>query len=397
MVDLRANISRDDGLGEADDVKLAHSSRIILIAGALLLIGLGWAYFARLDEVTTGNGRVVPTMREQVIQTLQGGILAELYVRQDEIVEADQILAQLDPTQTESELEENASRYRASLARSARLTAEVDGTELKFSDELKAFPELIRAETDLYNSRLDKLKDTQSWLDEAMTLAKRELDINVSLNEIGASSNVEVIRLRRQLVDLELKRGDVQAEYTVQAREELSKANGEVQSLSSTVRGGSDSLQRLTIRSPVRGIVKNIEVTTRKGVIPPNGKLMEIVPLDDQLLIEARISPRDVAFIHVDQAAKVKVTAYDYAIYGSLNGVVTSISADTIRDETNASNYYYRVFVKTSEDALENKIGERFPITPGMVATVDIQTGNKSVLEYLIKPFNKVGEALRER
>lgn len=208
---------------------------------------------------------------------------------------------------------------------------------------------------------------------------------------------MEVIRLKRQLVELQLKETEIQSDYIVKAREELAKANAEVESLSSVIRGRSDALARLTLRSPVRGIVKDIEVSTIGGVIPPNGKLMVIVPLDDQLLIEARISPRDIAYIHPDQPATVKITAYDYAVYGSLKGTVVSISPDTIQDETKPEEFYYRVFIKTETDALFNKNGSRFPIVPGMVATVDIHTGSKTVFEYLIKPFNRAGEALRER
>ena len=179
------------------------------------------------------------------------------------------------------------------------------------------------------------------------------------------------------------------------AREEFGKA--EADSLESVIKGRSDSLLRLTLRSPVRGIVKDVAVTTRGGVIPPNGQLMAIVPLDDQLLIEARISPRDEAFIYPSQEAKVKITAYDYSIYGGLDGEVTLISPDTIQDEVKPENYYYRVFIRTKTDSLANDQGTLFPIVPGMIATVDIKTGEKSVFEYLMKPINKSKEALRER
>src|SRR5690606_2549796 len=185
--------------------------------------------------------------------------------------------------------------------------------------------------------------------------------------------------------------------YMVRAREELAKANADVTSLSSVVRGRSDTLSRLTLRSPVRGIVQNIEVTTLGGVVPPNGRLMVIIPLDDQLMVEARISPRDIAYIHPGQKAKVKITAYDPSIFGDLDGEVRSISPDTMQDETNPQVYYYRVFIETVSDALENKAGERFAIVPGMIATVDIHTGSKTVFDYLAKPFNKAREALRER
>jgi len=397
MATLRAEGDQSWVFGEADDVRLTRSTRIIWIFAALLGIALVWAYFATLDEVSTGSGRVVPTMREQVIQSLEGGILAELQVRQDDIVEPGQILAKLDPTKTESNVGESAAKYRAALASSARLQAEVNQSALVFPDELNGYPELIAAETELYQARKKSLEESLRWIAESVALVRSELEINESLTNIGAASNVEVIRLKRQMVELQLKQVEVQSQYIVQAREELAKANAEVEALTSVVRGRADSLTRLTLRSPVRGIVKNIEVSTINGVIPPNGKLMDIVPLDDQLLIEARISPRDIAFIHPGQRASVKITAYDYAVYGGLDGSVTSISADTIQDETNPEIYYYRVFIQTQSDALVNDAGKRFPIVPGMIATADIHTGSKTVFEYLIKPFNRAQEALRER
>lgn len=383
--------------GGADDVRLTRSTRVVWFVFLFLAIALGWAYFARLDEVSTGAGRVVPTMREQSIQSLEGGILAALYVRQDDVVQPGQLLAQLDPTRNESNVEESAARYRAALASSARLSAEVNQTPLSFPSALDEFPELKVAETDLYDARRRSLDDSLHWIGESLDLVKSELKISETLSKVGAASNVEVLRLKRQMVDLELKQVDLKAEYVVRAREELAKANAEVEALSSVVKGRTDSLTRLKHYSPVKGIVKNIEVSTIGGVVPPNGRLMEIVPLDDELLIEARMSPRDIAFIHPDQRANVKITAYDYAIYGGLEGKVTSISPDTIQDETNPEIYYYRVFIRTSSDALVNKAGKRFPIVPGMVATADIHTGSKTVFEYLVKPLNRAGEALRER
>lgn len=383
--------------GEADDARLVRSTRIIVLAFVLVIAAGVWAYFAMLDEVSSGTGRVVPTSREQVIQSLEGGILAELNVRQDMVVWPGQVIARLDPTVTESEVGENAAKYRAALASSARLRAEVNQTALTFPAELDSFPDLVRAETDLYNARRESVEQTEKWIAESLVLLNDELSINTSLIAMGAASNVEVLRLKRQVVELEMKKVDTKAQYVVQAREELAKASAEVESLSSVIRGQRDALTRLTLRSPVRGIVKDIEVSTLGGVIPPNGKLMAIVPLDDKLLIEARIAPRDIAFIHPDQDASVKITAYDYAVYGDLKGKVTTISPDTMRDEADPEVYYYRVFIQTDADALINATGKRFPIVPGMVATVDIHTGAKTVFDYLVKPFNKASEALRER
>lgn len=383
--------------GSTDGARLKRSKRFVRLVFAFFAVLLIWAYLALLDEVSTGSGKVVPTSQEQVIQSLEGGVLAKLYVRQDDVVEPGQILAQLDPTVTEATLQESSAKYRAALASSARLTAEVNENDLEFPEELDAFPSLKASETKLYEARKRSLKDSLGWLVESKKLAQDELAISQSLTKMGAASNVEVIRLKRQLVELQLKETEIQSDYIVKAREELAKANADVESLSSVIRGRADSLARLTLRSPVRGIVKNIEVSTIGGVVPPNGKLMIIVPLDEQLLIEARISPRDIAYIHPDQPATVKVTAYDYAIYGSLKGKVVSISPDTIQDEVKPEEFYYRVFIKTETDALFNKSGERFPIVPGMVATVDIHTGSKTVMDYLIKPFNRAREALRER
>lgn len=394
-----ADASRgDDWLyGGDDQVRLSRAVTVVKLLALFVVVGLLWAYFAVLDEVSTGSGRVVPIRKEQIVQSLEGGIISALHVRENEVVEAGQLLAQLDPTMTASNVGESAAKYRASLASAARLTAEVNQQPLKFPAELDAFPDLIASETQLFEARRRNLNETLSWIATSTGLVREELEVNQSLSDIGAASSVEVIRLKRELAELELKKVETTAQYLVQAREELAKANADIASLSSVIDGRNDSLARLTIRSPVRGIVKNIEVSTIGGVVPPNGKLMDIIPLGDQLLIEARISPRDIAFIHPDQNATVKITAYDYAVYGALEGKVTTISPDTILDEADPKNHYYRVFVKSESDALVNKAGRRFPIAPGMIATVDIHTGEKTVLDYLIKPFNKAQEAMRER
>jgi adhesin transport system membrane fusion protein len=383
--------------GGDDSVKLTRAKRVVLVLTLLLATGLIWANYAVLEEVSTGTGRVVPISKEQVVQSLEGGIVSKLEVRENQIVEAGQMIAQFDPTITQSGVGEASAKYRAALASAARLIAEVNGQPLSFPDELQDEPALIASETQLYEARQHNLQETLSWIDKSVALAKKELAVNQDLSGIGAASTVEILRLEQQLAQLELKKVETSAQYIVQAREELSKANAEVNSLRSVVAGRRDSLSRLTVRSPVRGIVKNIEVSTIGGVVPPNGKLMDIIPLGDQLLVEARISPRDIAFIHPDQRATVKITAYDYSIYGALEGKVIAISPDTIQDEVDPEVYYYRVFVQTDSDALIGKAGQRNPIAPGMIATVDIDTGEKTVLDYLIKPFNKAREALRER
>ncbi|RYF83158.1 MAG: HlyD family efflux transporter periplasmic adaptor subunit [Comamonadaceae bacterium] len=386
------------GMDDFDEVRASRSGRVIWWVALFLAAFFAWAWFFEIDEVSSGVGKVIPSSREQRIQSLEGGILAELRVREGQIVDKGEVLAQLDPTRGESNVEESAARYRAALASSSRLRAEVDGqSSIVFPEELKAWPQLQAAEAALFRSRRASLNETVGGLGQALGLVRRELDITRSLVASGAASNVELIRLQRQGADLELKIAEARSGYMVRSREELAKADAEVKSLSSVVRGRADTLDRLTLHAPVRGIVKSLDVTTIGGVIPPNGSMMTLVPLDDQLLVEARVSPRDIAFIHPGQPALVKISAYDYSVYGGLPGQVVTIAPDTVRDEVRPEVVYYPVFVRTTADALVSKSGQRFPITPGMVATTDIRTGQKTVWDYLTKPLNRAREALRER
>ncbi|WP_313758743.1 HlyD family type I secretion periplasmic adaptor subunit [Atlantibacter hermannii] len=377
--------------------KLGRSSLLVWMIFLLLAGFLVWAKYFSLDEVSTGGGKVIPSSREQVVQSLEGGIIYDLRVREGDIVERGQLLAELDRTKTQSSVQESASRLRAALARAARLEAEVNDRTIKFPGEVINEKELVKTETELYISRKTSLDQGLIGLQQGISLVRQQLNMTEPLVKQGAASGVEVLRLKTQLNDLNNKITDLKSQYYVRAREELNRTNEEVEALRSVMRGREDSLTRLKMYSPVRGIVKNIEVTTVGGVIPPNGKLLTLVPMNDDMLIEARISPRDVAFIHPGQPALVKITAYDYAIYGGLPGEVTMISPDSIQDDVKRDIYYYRVYIRTKSNYLENKQKQRFPIFPGMVATVDIKTGSRTVLDYLIKPLNKVNEALRER
>lgn len=377
--------------------RLPRASLVAWSLFALLVVFITWASLFKLDEVTTGSGKVIPSSHEQVIQSLEGGIIHSLMVREGDIVELGQQLAQLDRTKTESSVLESESRLNAALATAARLKAEVNDTELAFPEELDDDVELVKQETALYQSRRESLEKGLAGLRQGAELVQRELSLTRPLVTQGAASKVEVLRLERQKNELENKITEMKNQYYVRAREELAKANAEIEAQRSVMKGREDSLTRLTFNAPVRGIVKDIDVTTVGGVIPPNGKLMSLVPLDDQMVVEAKISPRDVAFIHPGQKALVKITAYDYSIYGGLEGEVTMISPDTLQDEVKRDVYYYRVYIRTDSNHLTNKQGQEFPVFPGMIATVDIKTGSKTILDYLLKPLNKAKEALRER
>jgi len=385
-------------LADLNETRASGSARVVWLISVFLALFFGWAWFFEIDEVSSGAGKVIPSTREQVIQSLEGGILSKLNVREGQIVEKGQVLAQLDLTRSESSVEESAARYRAALAARARLQAEVDGkSSIDFSAELDNWPRLKASETALFQSHCAALNETVNGLKQALSLVRRELGITQSLMSSGAASSVESIRLQRQAAELELKIAEARANYMVKSREDLAKADADVKSLQSVVRGREDTLVRATLTAPVRGIVKHLDVTTIGGVVPPNGSLMTLVPLDDQLLVETRISPRDIAFIHPNQPALVKVTAYDYSIYGGLEGVVETIAPDTQRDEVKPEIVYYTVLVRTKSDVLIDKAGRSLPITPGMVTSTDIRTGRRTLWDYLTKPLSKAREALRER
>lgn len=380
-----------------NEVSLSGARRVILVIVIFLTLFAFWCCYFSIDEVSKGNGKVIPGSKEQVIQSLDGGVLERIYVKEGQIVEAGEILAQFDVVRTESSFEEYEAKYRALLAQQTRLRSEGNDTKLEFPESLNKFPALVEAETRLYNSRKQQFADAVKNIADARRLIKNELSINTRLAQEGASSTVEVIRLRRQLVDLNMKESELQSNYHVKSREELSKVSAEIAGMAHSLRGRQDLVSKSTLRSPVRGIIKDIEINTIGGTVPPNGAIMRIVPLDDTLLIEAQILPRDIAFIHPGQKARVKITAYDYSIYGDLLGEVITISPDTIKDEQKPDVVYYRAYIRTARDYLLNKQDKKLFISPGMVASVDIATGTKTIARYLIKPFNKVNEALTER
>ncbi|WP_235846169.1 HlyD family efflux transporter periplasmic adaptor subunit [Morganella psychrotolerans] len=359
-----------------------------------------WAWLSEISEVTKGSGKVIPSSKEQIIQSLDGGIITYIAIKEGDIVQAGQTLAMLDSTRTTSNLEESVAKYNTALAASVRLQAEVDknpSDKLLFPDELDNNPALKEYETKLWISRKHQFNQTIANLQKSQANISRQLNINRQLEKAGASSVMDILRLEKELIDLRSKEEEYIANFYVTSHQELAKIMAEVNSLTPLIKGRQDYVSRTVITSPVKGIVKNIQTSTIGGVVPPNGILMDIVPLEDTLIIEAKISPKDIAFIHPGQTAKVKITAYDYAIFGGLEGVVHVISPDTVKDEVKSDVTWYRIYVQTQSDHLVNKSGQSFAITPGMIATIEITTGSKTVLQYLIKPFNKVNEALRER
>lgn len=368
-----------------------------IIMAAILAFVL-WAGFAVLDEVAVGEGKVTPASKGQIIQSLEGGIVAELAVREGDIVEAGQKLATLDPVQARSSMEEALERIAALQAKAARLRAEMSASnEVVFPPEVAKGVAAVERERQLFFENRRAFKENVSNLREQLRLAEDELKIALPLLRSGATNEVEILRLRQKAAELSTKLAATQSEYQVALKSDFTKTMAELEPLLKIREGRADQLRRTAITSPTRGIVKDIRVSTIGGVVGSGGVLMEIVPLGDQLLVEARLSPRDIAFVHPDQEATVKITAFESSVYGTLPARVQRISPDTIEDQVDRRIYYYRVYVLTEHAYLETKDGKHHPIMPGMVATAEIRTGQRTVLQYLLKPLNRAAEALRER
>ena len=414
-----------------------RGARILVWLSAIaVLVLIVWAGLAKLDEVTRGEGKVIPSMRVQILQSMDGGIVSEILVKEGQSVKVGDLLLKVDPTRMVSSLRENRSQYLALLAKSARLKALADGARFAPPVEVaKEAPEIVEQERSLYESRRAELDATigvarqqslqrsqelisvrarREQATQSYSLTARELEMTRPLVKTGAVSDVELLRLERDVArykgerdsansdiprlesavsEANRKMQEIDLTFRNIARSELSEINAKLSALSEGSTALEDRVKQTDIRSPVNGTVKQLKVNTVGGVVQPGKDLIEVVPSDDALLLEARVLPRDIAFLRPGQKALVKFTAYDYAIYGGLEATLEQISADSVLDEK--GNAFFLVRVRT----LSSSIGpQKFPIIPGMVAEVDILTGKKSVLAYLLKPILRAkAKALTER
>lgn len=377
------------------------SKLVLYLIATVLVIGVVWAYFARVEEITLGEAKIISLSREQVIQSLEGGILLEMNVREGAVVEKGQVLLKIDPTRAESSYREVLSKVIGLKASISRLRSEAYQQPLQFDEIVRQDPEVVAQETRAYESRKRALNDSVSALERSFALSSREVRLAEPLAAKGLMSEVELLRIRRSANDIKSQIVERINKYQADANSELSKLELELSQISENLIGRADIRDRTTITAPVRGTVKNVRVSTIGGVIQPGEHILEIVPLEEQLLVEGKIRPADVAFLRPGLAATVKITAYDYAIYGGLKGRVEHISPDTLKDDQKAASgrpddTYYRVLVLTDSSELEAG-GKSLPIIPGMVASVEIRTGEKTILNYLLKPVLKAREAFRER
>ena len=433
------NEQTHDWIDDADWARIQQEplrARALLnsIAIALLLLLL-WSAFAKVDEVARGEGKVIPSQQLQVIQSFDGGVVEEILVREGQIVNKGDLLLRIDPTRFVSTFRENRAEYLALQARAARLKALTTSTPFLMPEEIiTAAPDVAEHERTQYESNKRELDEqvgiSKSQLDQrsqelievrakltqvtkALQLATQELNVTRPLLASGAVSEVEILKLdgevsnasgarqqalaqeQRLMLAVEESQGKVREVELMASnkwRAELSETLAKLSSLSESSTGLADKIKYAEIRAPVRGTVQHLYTNTLGGVVQPGHEVVEIIPLDDQLLIEAKISPKDIAFLHPGEAAIVKFTAYDFAIYGGLNGTLEFISPDTMKDEK--ENVFYLVRVRTARSGFDASL----PIIPGMTTQVDILTGKKTVLSYLLKPVLRAKQnALTER
>lgn len=386
--------------------KEKHSGQFWVIAlfFLLMIIFVIWAYNSTVEEVSRGNGNVIPSSREQVIQSLDPGIVTEMLVKEGDLVEKDQILLRLDDTRSLAGLRESEAKVENLEATIARLRAEAYGGKLTFPKGVSA--ELQQRETAAYRARRRAMTDAVSSLIQSKAALDREIAITAPMVAQGVVSEVELLRMKRESSDLTLQITERRNRYMADANNELVQAESELAQSKENMAMRADPVDRSQIRAPMRGIVKGIKINTIGGVVNPGEEIMQIVPVDDKLLVEAYIRPQDIAFIREGQNALVKLSAYDYSIYGGLEGKVTLVGADTVSNsmqnrandlKLDPNQIYYRVLVQTDSNTLKDKNGKDMPIIPGMVATVDIKTGEKTIFQYLIKPITRMKQALSER
>jgi adhesin transport system membrane fusion protein len=422
---------------------------------ALFSCFIVWAYYAELDRVTRGQGKIIPSSQVQIIQSLDGGILQELYVKEGMQVTKGQIIARIDDTRFRSDMAQQTQEVDALRANIIRLRAElshvlvadvaawqlqvkIEKLQLIFPEDLSiSAPELILRNQDEYNTRLNNLKNQVaiqgqqikqreqeikeltskiSTLKNSLKLADRELKLTIPLAKKRIVPEIELLKLQRTVNDIDgelnalrllipkvqsafeeavLKRREAVYKFRTDARAQLNELQSKLSRLNEAQVGAQDRVSKALIISPVVGTVKTLHITTLGGVVKPGEVLLEIVPSEDKLLVEAKIIPKDIAFLHVGLPAMVKITAYDFTRYGGLEGVVEHISADTTQDEE--GNSFYIIRVRTTESSMHSRDNKEMPIIPGMMTSVDVMISKRTVLEYILNPLLRAKElALRE-
>lgn len=383
----------------ANDVKkpsIARWTLWIAVFGITAL--LAWASVAEIDQVTRATAKIIASERTQEIKALEGGVLRELTVSEGDEVTKGQLLAVLEEERAQAAVDDSSGKVAALRITVARLESEVYGTPLNFATDLLTYKQFIRNQTNLYNKRRQAIEQDVASLQKMLRLAKEELSLNEPLLKYGDVSRADIIKLQRQVADIEAQIANKENKYFQDAQTEMTKAQEELRTQQEQLRDKNQVLEEKRLNAPTDGLVKNIHINTIGGVVRSGEIVMEILPTSSDLIVEAKVSPADIANIRMGQSASVKLDAYDFTIFGAMTGEVTYISPDTIEEDTpKGKESFYRIQIRIGEAEFKGR-AEEIVVRPGMTASVDIKAKNRTVLSYLTKPITKtLSEGMGER
>jgi adhesin transport system membrane fusion protein len=381
-----------------ESLAIGSSTRQLAVIVGLVAVAWTWASWATLQEQIRSQGQVIVSSRSQVVQAVDGGVLKKLNVKEGATVKAGDLLAELDPVRFQASNDEIVARVISLKANIQRLEAELSESPLAFSDDVKAYTDIVQAQQRLHQRRAELQREELSAIDRSLALATEELKSLERLAATGDAAQTEVLRARRQANELRGNYTNKHNGYRQEAQAELAKSRSELEAAEQQLAQKREALAATRLHAPMSGIVKNVRITTIGGVLKAGDELLQIVPSDDPLIIEAKVKSADVGFVRLGLKANVKLDAYDYTIYGSMKGHVTYISPDTVQDPNPKQDEppSYRVHVQIDE--MPKNSSKPIEVIPGMLATVEIITGERTVAQYLLKPLRRVqSEALVER
>ena len=396
MNDISPLLNRDL-VSTTTQPRLARYSLWVLMIGIVALVV--WAYYGRIDQVTRAPAQLIAQGRTQLIQSSDGGVLTQLHVKEGDSVKAGQLLATLQKERAAAAVSDSSAKVAALRITLARLHAEVYNKPLQFERDLWGYADYIRNQTDLYNKRQTAFKDDIQSLQSILLLAEDELRINSQLEASGDVSRAEILRLQRSVADIKAQMSSKRNKYFQDAQAEMTKAQEDLSTQSEQLKDRSQVLDHTELTAPVDAIVNNIRINTLGGVVRAGETVMELLPTGDQLIVEAKIPPSDIAFVALGQPASIKLDAYDSAIYGSMRGEVSYISPDVLLEETKQGSVsYYRVRVSVTGKEFNGAKADAIRLRPGLTATVEIKALDRTVLSYLTKPITKtLSQSLGER
>ena len=379
------------------DEPLPRATWALYLLCIVVTAAITWSALAKVDEITRSDGRIVPDGREQVIASLDAGILRELKVREGQEVQVGEELASLDPTRVEAQQNESQAKLLSLKAAAARLTAEANGrASVQWPADVDPKARYVQGEAESFEARKRLLDEAVGAINRSLGLISKELKLAQDMSKSGLMSDVEVMRLNRQVNEIQQQRTERLSRYRQEASQELVRVQSEISQLDEQIVVRQDALTRTVLKSPVHGVVKSVKSGTIGGVIASGAPSLEIAPIGPKVLVEAKIKPKDIGFVRLGQTAEVKLAGYDFNTYGGLEGKVTYMGPDAITEGDKSGEGHYRVIITAERNNLMYK-GEKLPVIPGMTSVVEIKTGERSVLSYLLRPMMKSQEALRER